>query len=83
MRIYGPQASANTGMALYSLSLMLTYHSINYSVNGNIVGSFPGSKTARLYRDNPPSVVKQQTILAANDSFSFEWYDNTSLFLLD
>jgi hypothetical protein len=77
-RIYGPQGTANTGMVLYSLSLMLTYHSITYPVNGNIVGSFPGSKTVRLFRDNPPSVVKQQVVVPAEDTFSFSWYDNTS-----
>jgi hypothetical protein len=59
-----------------NLTLMLTYHTITYTVNGTVSGSAGGTVDIEVNR-----VANGERVLAGsrtgNGAFSFTWYDNT------
>lgn len=64
------------GQGLYALDLLMTYHTITYTVSGNITGSAGGTVTITLHRAATGEVVASTT-RTGDGSFSFTWYDNT------
>jgi len=59
------------------LCLLITYHSITYTVSGSITGSNGGTVTLDLVRSGTPEEVAKTTSRVGNGSYSFSWYDNT------
>ena len=58
------------------LSIVFTYHSITYSMAGDISDSNGGTVTIDLHRADTAEKVKT-TSRVGNGSYSFTWYDNT------
>ena len=57
--------------------LLITYHSITYTVSGSITGSNGGTVNIDLVRDSNPEETVKRTTRTGNGSYSFTWYDNT------
>jgi hypothetical protein len=75
--IYSPPAAAGTGAAgWYGCSLIMTYHSIQYNINGTLTGSFNGLTTLELLREDTNEKLKETT-RNGDGSFNFTWFDNT------
>lgn len=66
----------NAANAWDYLDLMFTYHTITYSVAGEITGSGGGTVTIDLHRESTGEMVKSTTRVG-NGAYSFTWYDNT------
>lgn len=66
----------NAAVAFEQLDLMITYHTITYTVTGNVTGSGGGTVTLTLERDATGEEVAT-TSRVGNGSFSMTWYDNT------
>lgn len=74
---YAPPAPAGVALAgWYGTSLLLTYHSIQYTVSGTINGGFTGTTTLELLRESTNEKLKETTRVG-DGSFSFIWFDNT------
>lgn len=58
------------------LTMMLTYHTITYTVSGNITDSDGGTVNIDLHRVNSGEKVLS-TSRSGNGVYSFTWYDNT------
>lgn len=67
--------SANATFWPNHLIMMLTYHSITYTVSDTVTG-FGGTVTISLVRNASGEKVLETT-RAGDGSFSFTWYDNT------
>ena len=59
------------------LCLLITYHSITYTVSGSITGSNGGTVNIDLVRAGTPEEIVKRTTRSGNGSYSFTWYDNT------
>ena len=59
------------------VSVLLTYHTITYTVSGSITGSAGGTVYIDLIRDADPLEILKATTRTGNGSYSFTWYDNT------
>lgn len=62
--------------AFNQLSILMTYHSITYTVSGNITNSAGGTVNIYLCRTATNEVVLS-TSRVGNGSYSFTWFDNT------
>lgn len=58
------------------LDLYLTYHSITFTVGGNITGSNGGTITVCLHRNETGEKVLETTRVG-DGTYSFVWYDDT------
>lgn len=67
-------ANASTGWC--DLRLLVTYHSIYFSVTGNIYGSGGGTVTLNLHRETSGEIV-YQTTRVGDGEYTINWYDNT------
>lgn len=73
-RVHLNGSTAVTGWV--SLNLILTYHSITYTVGGDITGSGGGTVTIGIWR---PSTGEKllETSRTGNGAYSVTWYDDT------
>jgi hypothetical protein len=67
---------ANAASSFDYLDLIFTYHSIPFTVSGNITGSSGGTVTISLHRESNGEKVLE-TSRVGDGSYSFTWYDNT------
>lgn len=72
-RIY----SAASATFFASLDIWYTYHTITYTVTGNVTNSDGGTVTLELIKDSN-NEVRAVTTRVGNGSYSFTWYDDTS-----
>lgn len=67
--------------AFHYLDLIFTYHSISYTVSGNITNSGGGTVNVSLCRAFSNALNPGEKVLATtrsgDGSYSFEWFDNT------
>jgi hypothetical protein len=74
-RVFLPQAAGILSTGWISFGLIFTYHSITYTVSGDVTGSSGGTVTLNLWRTLGDKVLT--TTRSGNGSYSFTWYDNT------
>ena len=67
---------ANAASSFDYLDLIFTYHSIPFTVSGNITGSSGGTVTISLHRESNGEKVLE-TSRVGDGSYSLTWYDNT------
>ncbi len=67
---------ANSASSFDYLDLIFTYHSIPFTVSGNITGSSGGTVTISLHRESNGEKVLE-TSRVGDGSYSLTWYDNT------
>jgi hypothetical protein len=70
------------GLSYKSIRLQYTYHSITYTVSGNISGSNGGNITLRLFSEYTKD-FHLQTQRTGNGTYSFTWYDDTQEVWID
>jgi len=58
------------------LTMMVNYHTISYTVSGNITGSNGGTVTISLHRQASGEKILE-TSRTGNGAYSLTWYDNT------
>jgi len=75
-RIITYSSSSLAGM-WHSLCMMFTYHSISYSVTGDITGSAGGTVNIALH-DNTTGEKLRTTSRVGNGSYTLTWFDNTA-----
>lgn len=76
--LMAPFAAATGAFGWAELSLMMTYHSISYTVNGTLSGSFSGTVNLQLWRNsNNKGELLQTTSRSGNGAYSMLAYDNT------
>jgi hypothetical protein len=68
--------SSNQSIVPNLLNMMLTYHSILYTITGSISKTNGTSVQLTLHRANTDEIVKSSSRIG-NGSYSFSWYDNT------
>jgi hypothetical protein len=69
--------SSSNGVAHHTLlHAFITYHTIEYSVSGNITESDGGTVVLSLHRNSSGEKVLE-TSRTGNGAYSFIWYDNT------
>jgi hypothetical protein len=61
--------------AWISLSIVFTYHSINYTVSGTVSGSGGGTVNIGVWRVSGEKVLSTSRV--GNGSYSLTWYDDT------
>ena len=61
----------------HSMCMMFTYHSISYSVTGDITGSAGGTVNIALH-DNTTGEKLRTTSRVGNGSYTLTWFDNTA-----
>ncbi len=66
----------NAGTGFIYMDLWLTYHSIVYTVSGEITGSSGGTVSISLWRTSNKELAAT-TSRTGNGSYSITWYDNT------
>lgn len=66
----------------FNLAWTITYHTITYTVSGNVSGSNGGTVTLSLHRAETGERVLETTRVG-NGSYSFTWYDNTEAVYVD
>jgi hypothetical protein len=71
---FSPIPTNTNGSGWGVLKLLLTYHSISYTVEGSVEG-LTGNRTIDLWRSTGDKVKTQS--LPSDGSFNFIWYDNT------
>jgi len=74
--------------AMWQMDLMLTYHSITYTVAGDITGSAGGTvNIAAHYKDEVGASAAGTTVASTsrsgNGAYSMTWYDNASLLFVE
>lgn len=74
-KVYAPGANG-AATVWVSLNLLITYHTITYSVADSISGGFAGTVTLDLHRTASGEKVLT-TSRVGDGAFSFTWYDNT------
>jgi hypothetical protein len=75
--------SSSNGNAFWNeLTVMLTYHSITYTVAGNITDSNGGTVELSLHRENTGEKILE-TSRTGDGAYSFTWYDNTENVYVD
>lgn len=78
-RVHINGSTAATGWI--GLNVILTYHSIFYTVADSISGGFSGTVTLGLHRAESnasmPGELVKTTTRSGDGAFSFSWYDNT------
>ena len=67
---------ANGANSFDYLDLIFTYHSIPFTVSGDITGSSGGTVTISLHRESTGEKVLE-TSRVGDGSYSLTWYDNT------
>ena len=67
---------ANRATGVDYLDLIFTYHSIPFTVSGNITGSSGGTVTISLHRASNGEKILE-TSRVGDGSYSLTWYDNT------
>jgi hypothetical protein len=75
-RVNLPQQTATGAVGWISLGLVFTYHTITYTVSGNVTNSAGGTVTLNLNRVDKADKVLT-TSRTGNGSYSFTWYDNS------
>jgi hypothetical protein len=73
--LYAPGANG-AATVWFSVNLLMTYHTITYSVADSISGGFSGTVTLDLHRTNSGEKVLFTTRVG-DGAFNFTWYDNT------
>jgi hypothetical protein len=58
------------------MMMLVTYHSIAFTVSGNIYGSQGGTVTINVYRSDNNELV-YTTTRSGDGAYSFTWYDDT------
>lgn len=71
-----------TSSSLWQASMLLTWHSITYSVSGTISGSSGGTVTVKAHLASDAGSISTGTEIGStsrsgNGSYSITWYDNT------
>ncbi len=66
----------------FRMGWIITYHTITYTVSGNVTNSNGGTVTLSLHRQTSGERVRQTT-RTGNGSYSFVWYDNTEPVYVD
>jgi hypothetical protein len=66
---------ANNAGAFHTLDLMLTYHSITYTVSGTVSDSNGATVTLGLHRTTNGELIAETT-RTGDGAYSFTWYDN-------
>jgi hypothetical protein len=74
-RIIGYTATA-LATAWYSMCMVFTYHSISYSVAGDITGSAGGTVNITLHDDTTGAKLRS-TSRTGNGAYTLTWFDNT------
>jgi hypothetical protein len=69
-------AYGNGATAFEQLDMMITYHSITYTISGNITGSAGGTVEISVDRDSTGEEVLT-TSRVGDGAYSLTWYDNT------
>lgn len=64
------------GIAFFSLNLIMTYHTIEFTVSGTIGFSNGGTVNLTLARVSPGEPVLKKT-RTGDGAYSFTWFDNT------
>ena len=67
---------ANRATSFDYLDLIFTYHSITFTVSGDITGSSGGTVTISLHRASTGEKILE-TSRVGDGSYSLTWYDNT------
>lgn len=75
-RINLPQGGTTNASGWIGISQIFTYHTITYTVSGNVSGSAGGTVTLNLCRSGTGEKVLSTT-RSGNGSYSFTWYDDT------
>lgn len=75
-RSFSPQPAATAGSGWLALSLIMTYHTITYTVADSISGGFSGTVDIDLWRDSSGERL-ESTTRTGDGAFSLTWYDNT------
>jgi hypothetical protein len=65
-----------TTVSRFGAKLLITYHSIGFTINGTISGSAGGTVTINAYRGDTGERVAS-TFRVGNGTYSMPWYDNT------
>jgi hypothetical protein len=73
--LYAPGANG-AATVWFSMNLLMTYHTITYSVADSISGGFSGTVTLDLHRTSSGEKVLSTTRVG-DGAFNFTWYDNT------
>lgn len=83
MRSLDPEATrrywwayTNAGTGFVYMDIWVTYHSITYTVGGNITGSNGGTVNIGLWRTSNKELAATTT-RSGDGAYSFTWYDNT------
>lgn len=71
-KIYHPGIAVSS---FFAGDMLLTYHSIQFTVAGDITGSAGGTVTINLHRAETGEIV-DTTTRSGNGAFSFTWYDD-------
>jgi hypothetical protein len=64
------------------LDMYITYHTITFTVSGNVTGSGGGTVNLSLCRATTGEVVMKKT-RTGDGSYSFTWFDNTEYMYVD
>jgi hypothetical protein len=63
--------------AVWQARMFMTYHSISYSISGNVTGSSGGTVTIAAFRADTGEKI-DSTTRVGNGSYTIPWYDNTT-----
>jgi hypothetical protein len=66
----------SAAVAQWSMTLVVTYHSISYAISGTVSGSSGGTVNIMAFRNGVHQLI-QTTTRIGNGAFSIPWYDNT------
>lgn len=67
---------ANGCASFDMLDLIFTYHTISYTIGGNIIGSNGGTVNITAHRASSGEIIAE-TSRVGDGAFSMDWYDNT------
>lgn len=71
------QSGAATAAFWETFQLYMTYHSITYTLSGNVMGSAGGTVTIKVYRTGTNDCILTTTRVG-DGAFSLTWYDNVT-----
>jgi len=81
-KIYLPWQTAATAAGWPHLSIVMTYHSITYTISGTISNSNGGTVSIDLYREATGERV-MSTSRSGNGTYSFTWIDNVDTMFVE
>jgi hypothetical protein len=76
------KSSFSPALGWRTFNMMLTYHSIIFTVSGTVSGSAGGTVTLRMV-NNYDKKMKKETTRSGNGAYSFTWYDDTQQVWID